>query len=136
MLDAALKQRTDAILVPENLSCLGNIPVNTEIWRSMQPQTRASDASLQQIHKAQAKGLTPLVNLADRIVKHLRQEGDMPSPAEVLQEIMGGLGILLAANHLLHRERCKQIQPELKDCYKELSKKENPISGVRAPVRA
>ena len=127
--DAILKERMEPYQAPENMPCLADIPVNSELWRTLQTNTRGTDAALQQIHKIQAKGLIPLVCLADKLTRHVEQGEEAPSPKEAQNSIVSGIALLLAANHQLHRERRRLIQPELKDHYRDLSKRDNPIVG-------
>lgn len=125
--EPAVKQRMEPLLVPENMPCLGEMPVNPEIWKTLQVQTRTTDAGLQFVHKLLTKGIIPLVNLADTLIKHVNKEEELPSPNLMLRKVTDGLGLLMTADNQLHRERKRLIQPELKDCFKELAKKENPV---------
>lgn len=129
MTESALKQRTESVLVPENLPCLGDLPVNTEIFNTLPGSTRSTDKGLQYVHKVMTKGITTLVNVTDSVMTAHAKKKSLPSTQVMLKQLMDGLGLLMAANHQLHRERRRIIQPELKDIYKDLAKKDNPIEG-------
>ena len=129
MVESALKQRMEGIKIPSNLLNLAEVPVNTEIWRTLPGHVQAADGALQQVHNTQAKGLIPIIMIADQIIKHLKRGADMPEPETVLAHLTNGLGLIMASNNQLHRERRRRIQPELKECYRGLGKKDNPIKG-------
>ena len=126
MMDSTLKQRMESFLAPEKTNVLVELPVNIEIWRSLQQSTKQTDTALQYIHKVQVKRLVPLVYLADKLVNHIDQADNLAS--DILRDLVQGLGLVCMSNHLLHREQRRLIQPELEECYRELTKKDNPIS--------
>ena len=105
------------IKIPSHLLNLAEVPVNTEIW-TLPSHVQTANAALQQVNNTQAKGLVPVIMVADQIIKHIECGADMPEAESMLGHLTNGLGLIMASNNQLHRERRCRIQQELKKCYR------------------
>jgi hypothetical protein len=130
MTEDGLKCRIEHLKAPENLEGLSELPVNSEVWKSVQASTRGVDINLQEVHKTLGKGIIPIAKIASRLVDVIDKPDSLPVlklAEEVLEGVTDGLALLCQADHQLNVERRRLIQPDLKFNYKDLAKKSNPV---------
>ena len=127
--DKEQKEKMEALLRPENCEMLQPTRVNPMIWDKLSPGTRSADIKIQQVQKLLVKGVIPLVNMADAVLKALTDKGSLPATQDLFSGLTTSLGLLILSNYTLNMRRRELIIPDMHQDYQALkSAKKVPLT--------
>jgi len=128
MTEKALSDRKAKIVDIENLSMVVAPRLNQCVWNLIPKESRTRDATLQNIQKAITKGITPIIKVADSLLKAVQGQGPMPDTRAALADLVEGSTIVLAGHCLINGYRRDQIKPDLHRDFKSVCSNTVPIT--------
>ena len=126
--EQSIAERKANILDIENCDKLVAPRMNECVWDVVKDVPRRQDAGLQNIQKTMMKGLTPIIQLGDRFMKAMKDDGAMPSAEEAFTAITDGVALILASSHNISLKRRDLLRPHLKPEFKAICSTRCPIT--------
>lgn len=104
--------------------------VNQEIWNQVKPDTRSKDIKLQRVAAKLTKGMIPLVNLVDSLLK-VSEKGEGLAAEDIaptIRQTLEGLTLLANANFDLNMRRRDIFKEDVNPSFKSLCSPHIPLT--------
>ena len=125
--DEKLKAKLDAYPPPANITGMTTPKVNPEVWSKLKADTRSRDIRLQKAQLRVVRGLTPLAQLAERILKAKLSSSEI-NFSECLTLALNAFSLIVNGNSELSYRRREMIRPDLNASYRGLCSTTTPIT--------
>jgi len=116
------KELAEKIVRPSNCEALQVPRINPEIWKELKRETKDGDLGLQRTQTLLNKGLTPLVQVMDRMSQNKDREG--------LRMLGESLRLLALASSQLSQKRKENVAPDLAPQYRQVCSASRPVTQL------
>lgn len=127
--EKALTERKNKIADIENVDMLVAPRLNDCVWNVISKDTKARDAVVQNIQKSIMKGLVPIIQVGDALLKAAQDKKDLPNAQEAFAKMADGVTLVLAGNHNLNMLRRDMVKPDLNRDFKSICSQNCPITA-------
>jgi len=117
-------------LRPENCDFLKAPRVNPELWDDLQDKTKSRECSFQSFQKNLIKGITPVVQLASKVVDAKKSKEDTISLNDVYDLTVDALTLLGNSVYEFSMKRREMLKSEVAPAYKSLCHESQPITTM------
>ena len=117
-------------LRPENCEFLKAPRVNPELWDDLQDKTKSRECSLQSFQKNLIKGVTPVVQLASKVVDAKKRKEDSISINDVYDLTVDVLTLLGNSVYEFSMKEVEMLKSEVAPAYKSLCHESQPITTM------
>ena len=117
-------------LRPENCDFLKAPRVNLELWDDLQDKTKSRECSFQSFQKNLIKGITPVVQLASKVVDAKKSKEGTISLNDVCDLTVDALTLLGNSVYEFSMERREMLKSEVASAYKSLCHQSQPITTM------
>ncbi|KAK2551360.1 Transposon Tf2-6 polyprotein [Acropora cervicornis] len=117
-------------LRPENCDFLKAPRVNPELWDDLQDKTKSRECSFQSFRKNLIKGITPVVQLASKVVDAKKSKEDTISLNDVYDLTVDALTLLGNSFYEFSMKRREMLNSEVAPAYKSLCHESQPITTM------
>ena len=125
--DEKIKPKLDAYPPPNNVQGLCTPKVNSEIWGKIKTETRSRDIRFQKAQVRLARGLTPLAQLAEKILLAQRNQSQL-NLQDALKLALNAFALIANGHMEISHRRREMIRPDLNAGYRELCSQNTPIT--------
>ena len=117
-------------LRPENCDFLKAPRVNPELWGDLQDKTKSRECSFQSFRKNLIKGITPVVQLASKVVDAKKSKEGIISLNDVYDLIVDALTLLGNSVYEFSMKGREMLKSEVAPAYKSLCHESQPITTM------
>ena len=117
-------------LRPENCDFLKTPRVNPELWDDLQDKTKHRECSFQAFQKNLIKGITPVVQLASKVVDAKKRKEDSIPLNDVYDLSIDALTLLGNSVYEFSMKRRELLKSEVAPAYKSLCHESQPITTI------
>ena len=117
-------------LRPENCDFLKAPRVNPELWDDLQDKTKSRECSFQSLQKNLIKKITPVVQLASKVVDAKKSKEDTISLNDVYDLTIDALTLLGNSVYEFSMKRREMLKSEVAPAYKSLCHESQPITTM------
>ena len=117
-------------LRPENCDFLKTPRVNPELWDDLQDKTKHRECSFQAFQKNLIKGITPVVQLASKVVDAKKRKEDSIPLNDVYDLSIDALTFLGNSVYEFSMKRRELLKSEVAPAYKSLCHESQPITTL------
>ena len=117
-------------LRPENCEFLKTPRVNPELWDDLQDKTKHRKCSFQAFQKNLIKGITPVVQLASKVVDAKKRKEDSIALNDVYDLTIDALSFLGNSVYEFSMKRRELLKSEVAPAYKSLCHELQPITTL------
>ena len=117
-------------LRPENCDFLKAPRVSPELWDDLQDKTKSRECSFQSFQKNLIKGITPVVQLASKVVDAKKSKEDSISLNDVYDLTVDALTLLRNSVYEFSMKRRELLKSEAAPAYKSLCHESHPITPM------
>ncbi|XP_044167452.1 uncharacterized protein LOC122951516 [Acropora millepora] len=117
-------------LRPENCDFLKAPRVNPELWGDLQDKTKSRECFFQSFQKNLIKGITPVVQLASKVVDAKKSKEGTISLNDVYDLTVDALTLLGNSVYEFSMKRREMLKPEVAPAYNSLCHESQPITTM------
>ena len=128
--DEKLKVKLDAYPAPENITGFSLPKVNPEVWSKIKADTRSRDIRMQKAQQRVVRGLTPLAQLAEKLLLAQRSESQVVDIEACLTLALTSFAMIANGNIEISLRRREMIRPDLNLSYRELCAASTPMTDM------
>ena len=130
MSEDKIKEKMEKFPPPKNISLLNPPKVNPEVWNKIKPDTRSRDIRFQRAQCRIVRGLTPLAQLADKLLTAQRAKNkEAIDLNECITLALNSFALVAIGNTELSYRRRELIRPDLNASYRELCGAATPVTN-------